>query len=124
MSPVAWAAFVAAGAIGATLRYVVDGAIQDRTEGAFPWGTFVVNISGSLLLGFLTGMALYHTFATEPRIVLGTGFCGAYTTFSTFSFETVRLLEQDATAKAVLNALGTLVAGALAAAIGLALAGL
>ena len=122
MSPLAWAAFVVAGAIGATLRYLIDGAIQTRVKGAFPWGTLVVNITGTLILGFLTGLALDHAFPTEPRLVLGTGFCGAYTTFSTFGFETVRLLQQDAIAQAVLNALGTLAAGALAAATGLALA--
>jgi hypothetical protein len=67
---------------------VVDGAVADRTAGAFPWGTFAVNVSGSLILGFLTGLGLYHAFPKTPRVVLGTGFCGAFTTFSTFSFET------------------------------------
>jgi len=124
MSPVAWVAFVTAGAIGAPVRYLVDGAIGDRTSGAFPWGTFVVNITGSLLLGFLTGLALYHGFPDTPRVVLGTGFCGAYTTFSTHTFETVRLLEDGAHGPALRNALGTLVAGAVAAAAGLALAAL
>jgi CrcB protein len=124
VSALAWAAFVVAGAVGATLRYVIDGAVQSRVEGPFPWGTFIVNVSGSLVLGVLTGLALYHAFPDEPRIVLGTGFCGAYTTFSTFGFETVRLLEQDATIEACLNALGTLVVGALAAGLGLALASL
>jgi fluoride exporter len=124
MSPLAWVAFVTAGAIGAPLRYLVDGAIQDRTEGAFPWGTFLVNISGSLLLGFLTGLALYHAFPDTPRIILGTGFCGAYTTFSTFGFETLRLLEEGATAEAFRNALGTLITCAAAAAVGIALAAL
>jgi fluoride exporter len=122
MSALAWMAFVVAGAVGAPLRYVVDNTVQDRTDGAFPWGTLVVNASGSLLLGFLTGLALYHAFPDTPRVVLGTGFCGAYTTFSTFGFETVRLLEDDALGEALLNALGTLVTGAAAAALGLALA--
>jgi CrcB protein len=122
MSALAWITFVAAGAIGAPLRYLVDGAVQDRTEGAFPWGTFVVNASGSLLLGFVTGLTLYHAFPDTPRIVLGTGFLGAYTTFSTFGFETVRLLEEGAIAEAFRNALGTLITGAAAAAVGLALA--
>ena len=122
MSPIAWVAFVAAGAIGAPLRYLVDGAVQDRTEGVFPWGTFIVNASGSLLLGFLTGLALYRAFPETPRVILGTGFCGAYTTFSTFGFETVRLLEEGATAEALRNAFGTLVICAAAAAAGIALA--
>lgn len=122
MSPLAWVGFVAAGAIGAPLRYLVDSAVQNRSAGKFPWGTFVVNVSGSLILGFVTGLAIYHAFPDTPRVILGTGFCGAYTTFSAFSFETVRLLEQRATADALRNALGTLVTCAAAAAAGLALA--
>ncbi|HYL52596.1 MAG TPA: fluoride efflux transporter CrcB [Acidimicrobiia bacterium] len=120
----AWVAFVAAGAVGAPLRYLVDGAVQDRTEGVFPWGTFVVNASGSLVLGFLTGLALYHAFPDTPRAIVGTGFCGSYTTFSTFGFETVRLAEEGATSEAFRNALGTLAAGIAAAAAGIALAAL
>lgn len=122
MSPLAWVAFVAAGALAAPARYLVDGAVQDRTQGAFPWGTFVVNVTGSLLFGLITGLALQHAFPRTPRIVLGTGFCGAYTTFSTFTFETVRLIEEGALNEAIRNALGTLVAGTGAAALGFALA--
>ena len=124
MSPAAWAAFVVAGAIGASLRYLIDGAIQDRTEGAFPWGTFVINATGALALGFLTGLALYHAFPSTPKIVLGTGFCGSYTTFSTFTFETVRLIEEGAINEAFRNAAGTLIICAAAAAAGIALAAL
>ena len=116
MSPLAWIAFIAAGAIGAPVRYLIDGAVGDRTEGVFPWGTFIVNVTGSLLLGFLTGLALYRAFPTEPKVVLATGFCGAYTTFSTFTFETVRLVEAGAINEALRNALGTLVTCAAAAA--------
>jgi CrcB protein len=124
VSPLAWVAFIVAAAVGAPVRYLVDGAIGDRTSGAFPWGTFVINTTGSLLLGFLTGLALYHGFASAPKVVLGTGFCGAYTTFSTHTFETIRLLEDGAHREAVRNALGTLAAGTAAAAVGLALAAL
>lgn len=124
MSPLAWAAFVAAGAIGAPVRYLVDGAVGERTEGVFPWGTFLVNASGSLLLGFLTGLALYHAFPKTPKVVLGTGFCGAYTTFSTFTFETVRLVEEGAINEAFRNALGALLTCTVAAALGVALAAL
>lgn len=124
MSPLAWVAFVLAGAVGAPARYLIDGFVADRTEGAFPWGTFVINLSGSFLLGLLTGLALYHGFPKTPKVVLGTGFCGAYTTFSTFSFETVRLVEDGAVNEAVRNSLGTLVTGAAAAALGLAVAAL
>jgi len=124
VSPAAWVAFIAAGAIAAPVRYLVDGAIGDRTGGVFPWGTFVVNVSGSLMLGFLTGLTLYHAFPAEPRIVLGTGFCGAYTTFSTFTFETLRLVEEGATNEALRNISATLLTGSAAAAAGLALAAL
>lgn len=124
MSPPTWVAFVLAGAVGAPLRYLVDGFVGDRTEGSFPWGTLLVNASGSLLLGFLTGLALYHGFPETPKIVLGAGFCGAYTTFSTFTFETVRLAEEGALSEAARNALGTVVACAAAASCGIALAAL
>jgi CrcB protein len=124
MTPVGWLAFLVASAVGAPVRYLIDGAIGDRTRGAFPWGTFVINVTGSLLLGFLTGLALYHGFPKAPRLVLGTGFCGAYTTFSTHTFETVSLLEDGAAPEGALNAVGTLVAGLAAAAVGLALAAL
>lgn len=124
MTPLTWAAFLAAGSTGAVLRYVADAVIGYRTEGAFPWGTFAINVSGSLLLGFLTGLGLHHAFPKAPRLVLGTGFCGSYTTFSTFTFETVRLTEEGATGEAFRNAAATLLAGAAAAALGLALASL
>jgi len=124
VSPLAWLGFVVAAAIGAPLRYLVDGAIGDRVRSVFPWGTFVVNVSGSLLFGMITGLALYHAFPESPKVILGTGFCGSYTTFSTFSFETVRLVEEGALGKAFRNAFGTLVVGAGAAALGLALAAL
>ena len=124
MSAPVWLAFVAASAVGAVVRYLVDAWVIDRTEGLFPWGTLLINVTGSLVLGFLTGLGLYHGLASSPRVVLGTGFLGAYTTFSTFTFETVRLLEEDAQLGAVLNAAGTLVVAGVAAAAGLALAAL
>jgi CrcB protein len=122
MSPPAWAAFVLAAAAGAVLRYLVDGAVAARAPGPFPRGTFVVNVSGSLLLGLLAGLSLYHAFPQSPRVVLGTGFCGAYTTFSTFTVDTVGLLEAGDVGDALRNSFGTLVVAAVAAAVGLALA--
>lgn len=124
MTPVSWVAFVSAGAAGASARYLIDVAITDRRPGAFPWGTFVINVSGSFLVGFLTGLGLSHGLPKTPRVVLGTGFCGAYTTYSTFTFETAQLLEGRALNEAIRNATGTLLAGAMAAAAGLALAAL
>jgi CrcB protein len=111
-----------AGAVGAPARYFVDGMVLDRTEGALPAGTFVVNVSGSFLLGVLTGLALYHAFPSTPKTILGTGFCGAYTTFSTFTYEIVCLAEQGARRSALRVLLASLVVPALAAATGLALA--
>lgn len=119
MSGLAWVGFLLAGAVGAPVRYLVDIAIASRTRGVFPWGTFFINVTGSFGLGVLTGLALYHAFPRTPKVILGTGFCGAYTTFSTFTFETVSLAEEGAMAEAVRNALGTLVAGAAAATLGM-----
>jgi CrcB protein len=117
-----WVVFLIAAAAGAPLRYLVDGLVQDHTDGPFPWGTFVVNISGCLALGLLTGLGLYHGLSDTTQTVIGTGGLGAYTTFSTFSYETVRLAEEGATTDAVRNALGGLVIGLAAASAGLALA--
>jgi fluoride exporter len=124
MSPLTWMAFVIAGAAGAIARYVVDGVVTRRTNGRWVWGTFLINVTGSLLLGLITGLGLNHGFPRAPRLVLGTGFCGAYTTFSTFTFESVRLLEDGAPKAALWNIAGTFVAGALAAAAGLGVAAL
>jgi len=118
----AWFAFLVAAGIGAPARYLVDGWVQDRTNGSFPWGTLTVNLSGCLALGLLTGFGLYHHLGAAPRTVIGTGGLGAYTTFSTLTFETVRLVEEGATAKAFANAAGSLVLGLAAASAGLALA--
>ena len=122
MSAAAWAGFVVAAAIGAPARYLVDGAVQDAIGGRFPWGTAVVNHTGSLLLGVLTGRGLYHAFPDELRFVLGTGFCGAYTTFSTFTFETVRLAEGGDPRAGGRNLAVNVLGGLAAAAAGLALA--
>jgi fluoride exporter len=122
VSPLAWAAFVVAGAVGSSARYLVDIAITERTRGALPWGTLVINVTGSFVLGVITGLVLDHGFPRNVRLVLGVGFCGAYTTFSTFTFETVRLLEEGAGFEALTNVAGTFLAGALAAAAGLAVA--
>ena len=116
--------FIVAGAVGAPARYLLDDAISSRTQGVFPWGTLVINVSGSFLVGLLAGLALFHALPATPRVILGTGFCGAYTTFSTFTYETVRLVEEGAVNEAVRNALASLVLGAGAAAAGLAAAAL
>ena len=124
MNSLAWVAFLAAAAVGAPSRYLLDGWIQDRTRGAFPWGTFTVNVSGCLLLGVLTGLGLYHELDATTRTVLGTGGLGAYTTFSTFTFETVRLAEEGALDEAFRNAAASFLVGLAAASAGLALTAL
>jgi CrcB protein len=113
-----------AGAIGAPARYLLGRLVQERTASALPLGTFVVNVSGSLVFGLLSGLALYHGFPSTPRVVLGTGLCGAYTTFSTFTYETIRLVEEGDVVNAIRNALATMVVSCLAAGAGLALAAL
>jgi CrcB protein len=113
-----------AGAVGAPARYLLDGYVQARARGELPLGTLVINVTGSLVLGFLTGLALYHGFPATPKTVLGTGFCGAYTTFSTFTYETVRLAEEREFAGAAKNVVASLFLPALAAAAGWMLAAL
>jgi CrcB protein len=121
VSSLAWIAFLAAAAIGAPARYLLDGWVQDQTRGAFPWGTFTVNITGCLILGLLTGLGLHHGLDTTTRTVLGTGGLGAYTTFSTFTFETVRLAEEGALDEAFRNAVAGILVGLAAASAGLAI---
>jgi CrcB protein len=122
MSALAWVAFLVASGIGAPARYLLDGWVQDRTSGAFPWGTFTVNISGCLALGVITGLGIHHGLDATTRTVLGTGGIGAYTTFSTFTFETVRLAEEGALDEAVRNAAASFLVGLAAASGGLAIA--
>jgi CrcB protein len=106
------------GAIGAPLRYVVDSWVQGKLRPVFPWGTFLINVSGSLLLGFITGLALYHGFPNAPKLLIGTGFCGAYTTFSTFVFESVALGRDGAARTSMVNVIGSVLVGLVFAAAG------
>ena len=119
-----WVGLAAAGAIGAPCRYLLDRFVSERVGGVFPWGTFVINLSGSLLLGVIAGASLYHALPNTSKVILGTGFCGAYTTFSTWTYETVRLLEDGDVLDAARNAAASLILCGAAAGIGLALAAL
>ena len=112
---------LAGGVIGAPLRYVTDLLVQSRHDSVFPWGTFIVNVAGSLVLGLVLGAASTGALPASVVAFVGTGICGALTTFSTFGFETVRLLEEGSIATAVANALGSLAAGLAAGAAGWAL---
>ncbi len=109
-----------AGALGSMSRYLIDGAVQDRTSGAFPFGTFAVNATGSLILGVLTGLLWYHGLAGSLRSIFGIGLCGGLTTWSTVSWETVRLAETGMPGKAAINALGGIGISMAAAALGIA----
>ena len=115
-------AFVCLGAaVGAPGRYLVDRAVQSRHDSVLPWGTLTVNIVGSLVLGLLTGLGAHHAVPTEVSLAAGTGLCGALTTYSTFSYETLRLFEDGARLFATLNVALSLVLGLGAAVLGYAL---
>ena len=114
-----WIEVAVAGAIGAPARYLLDGFVQDRVSGDGPWGTFAVNIIGSFLLGLLTGLGLHANLSDAATTALGTGLCGAFTTFSTFTFESSRLLEEGDRWGAAINVIGSLAVGLVAAGVGL-----
>lgn len=114
--------FVCLGAaVGAPARYLTDRAISSRHDSVFPWGTFAVNVVGSLVLGVLVGAATRHEMPPAVVAALGTGFCGALTTYSTFGYETLRLAEDGARLLATLNVVVGVAAGLGAAAGGYAL---
>ena len=110
--------FAGAAFAGAVCRYLLDLAVQYRTNSPRPYGTLAVNVSGSLALGFLVGLTLYHGLGPDVRTELGTGFLGAYTTFSTFAYETVRLLEEGSTLEAFANSAASATVGIMAVALG------
>lgn len=109
-------------AFGAVGRYLLDQAVTRRRGKAFPAGTWLINITGSFALGLLTGFAAHHGLSPHVVTVLGVGVCGGYTTFSTFSYETVRLTEDGLGLVALSNVLVSVVTGLAAAALGLGLA--
>jgi len=108
------------GALGSVLRFFLSQFCNVQLGGAFPWGIMIVNVTGSFVLGLVTGLLLFRHDPTNLKLIVGTGFCGGYTTFSTTSFESVRLIERGHYRSAIGNAAGTLVVCMGAAAIGLA----
>jgi len=92
-----------AGGVGSLTRFIVDGLVRSRLGRRFPWGTIVINMSGALLLGVITALATKQDVSASQKLVIGTGFCGGYTTFSTASFEAVRLLEEKRVGAALLH---------------------
>jgi len=106
-------------AVGAPARYLLDGAIQSRHQGPMPWGTIVVNLLGAFALGVLVGSAA----GDDALLLLGTGFCGTFTTYSTFAYEAVRLLEERQHRPMIWTLAVTTFGGLAAAALGYVLVG-
>ncbi|WP_030610803.1 fluoride efflux transporter CrcB [Streptomyces sclerotialus] len=117
-----WLLVIAGAMVGAPLRYLTDRAVQSRHDTVFPWGTFTVNVAGCLVLGLVTGAVAAGAASSQVQLLVGTGLCGALTTYSTFSYETLRLAEGGARFFAVANAAGSVVAGLGSAFVGAAVA--
>jgi CrcB protein len=112
-----------AGGAGAMARYLADHWITARRPNHLPWGTLAINVSGSFVLGIVTGLVIAHGAASNLRTVAGTGFCGGYTTFSAASVEAVRLAEERRFAESLGYSAASLVLSLLAAGLGLVLVG-
>lgn len=107
------------GGLGACARYALDELVASRLAGSMPWGTILINLSGSFLLGLLAGLAAGNLLPAAWQLAVGTGFLGGYTTFSTASVETVRLLQARKPVASAANAFGTLLGALAAAGLGL-----
>jgi fluoride exporter len=116
---VVWIAL--AGAAGALARFGVHAAVQSRAASRFPFGTVVVNVTGSFLLGLIVGLVTYQGLDADVRTIAGTGFLGAYTTFSSYAYDTVGLFEEATSRAAVVNAIGSIALGLVAATVGFVL---
>ena len=119
MTPLLFVAVALAGGFGAALRLVVDGLVQARVRSSVPVGTLVINVAGSLLLGLITGLSLALWLPAAWHLVLGGGLMGGFTTFSTASYETVRLARARRSVAAVTTGLGMLVLAVSCAFLGL-----
>jgi CrcB protein len=107
------------GFVGAILRYLISGWVYTLSGGHFPLGTLVVNLTGSLLLGLVLGLADHLVLHPQVALFLTIGLLGAFTTFSTFSYETWALVEVGSYGKALLNTAGSLLLGLIAVVVGL-----
>lgn len=119
MTPLVFVALALAGGLGAVARLVLDALVRSRVPATIPLGTAIINVSGSLVLGLLVGLVSAGTLPLAVQLIAGTGFLGGYTTFSTASVETVRLVQQRRVRAAVSYALGTLALALAGAALGL-----
>ena len=108
-----------AGSAAAVARFLTDAAVQDRGRGTFPRGTMTVNVVGSIILGAITAMAWYHGLGGRIHTVVGVGFCGAFTTWSSVTWETVRLAEDGLGRQALVTMLGGVATALAAAALGI-----
>lgn len=117
MTIVVWSGVFLIGGLGSVLRFVVDGAVASKRGRDFPYGTLVINVTGAVILGFVTGLAL----GSDGALLAGTAAVGSYTTFSTWMFETERLSEEREAGSAATNVVGSLVLGVAAAAVGKAI---
>ena len=106
------------GAIGAPLRYLTDRWVQGRHDSVLPWGTLAVNVAGSLVLGLVAGAVHSGGWPEWVMTAVGVGLCGALTTFSTFGYETLRLVEDGSALEALLNVVLSLVLAFAACALG------
>ena len=118
---VRYLAIAVAGSAGAVLRYVIASQVG-RLNMRFPLGTFIINISGSLFLGWFLTYVVKHNVSDTTRLAIGVGFVGAYTTFSTFMYESNRLVDEGAGFEATVNLIGSLIVGILAVRLGMMLA--
>jgi CrcB protein len=99
------------GVIGTLLRYVIGGWVHQSTGTWLPWGTLIINVSGSFLLGFIMRATQSVIISPELRGMLTIGLCGAFTTFSTYTYETFALVQEGAWGRAALYSFGSLAAG-------------
>ncbi|BBZ34627.1 fluoride efflux transporter CrcB [Mycolicibacterium confluentis] len=113
-----WLGVAAIGGLGSVARFVVDRAVARRMAAAFPYGTLTVNLTGAVLLGFVAGLTLSH----HAALLAGTAFVGAYTTFSTWMYETHRLAEERQYRPAIANIVVSVVLGVAAAWLGQSIA--
>jgi fluoride exporter len=113
---------VVGAAVGAPLRYLTDLAVRARTDSIVPWGTLIVNLVGSLVIGLVTGAVAAGAASQSAALLLGTGLCGALTTYSTFTYETLRLTEEGSRVVAVANVVMSVAVGLGAAFAGAGIA--
>jgi CrcB protein len=113
-----WLLVIVGAALGAPLRYLTDRAVQARHDTVFPWGTLTVNVTASLILGLVTGAVSAGAASARVALFVGTGLCGALSTYSTFAYETMRLTEERARLLAVANVVASVLVAFGAAVLG------